>query len=254
MLAPDFWRFLQMKRSGSFATQVLLGEREATLAALPPSGGSGGGGSDRSSPDMRRSQSTPHLYGLDAGGAVHHRTLERHIRTLQRQVAAINDRVSVFEEVNARWGLRYTRRFALAGNLVVGGWIFLHRLLNFVRQRRALLLQAMMPKIQLRASPPASMGPLVSGAVRHGLKGGAWVFFVCALLLSRNRPWNRLAGATVATAYSAYLSLIGVAASWPWAVVFSVCGNVSFLVANFNAQSSPELPAYPEFVLPDEDA
>jgi hypothetical protein len=236
-----------MKRTGSFVTQV-LGEVDVRLAALPPQASA----PHVVSPDMRRTQSSPHLAGLDASAVVHHRTLERHIRALQRQVAAIHDRVSVFEATNARWGLRYTRRFALAGNLLVGGWIFSHRLLSFLRQRRAQLLQAMMPKIQLRASAPVSLGPLVSGAVRHSLRGGAWLFFACALLLSRNRSWNWLAGATVATAYAAYLSLIGVAASWPWAVVLSVCGNVSFLVANFNAQSSPELPAYPDLTMPDD--
>jgi hypothetical protein len=232
-----------MKRTSSFITDVLGDSKNVSFVdpAVPPSS------SSSVSELMRRSQSTPHLTGLEAGSAMHHRTLERQIRSLQRQVGIINDRVSVFEEINSRWGLRYTRRFALVGNLVVGGWLFLHRLVDFLRQRRAQLLQAMMPKIQLqlRASAPVHMGPLISGAIVYSLQGGAWVFFICAALLSRNRSWSKLAGATTATGYAAYLSFMGVAASWPWAVVLSVCGNVSYLVANFNSQA-PELSTYAE--------
>ncbi len=250
-----------MKRTASFVTDV-IGDRTVSFAS-------------DSQDAMRRSQSVPSFVGLDGQPVVsavaaaaaaaasssssssfaassHHshlhpalsgRGVERQLRALQRQLGLINDRVSAFEEINSRWGLRYTRRFALIGNLVVGGWIFLHRLLEFLRQRRAQLLQAMMPKIQLRPSAPVRMGPLVSGAVMHSLQGGAWLFFICAALLSRNRSWSKLAGATTATGYAAYLSVSGVAATWPWAVVLSVCGNVSYLVANFNSQA-PELSSY----------
>jgi hypothetical protein len=239
-----------MKRSASFVTDVLGDKDVRTVSFVDPQS------SSVSSLDvMRRSQSTPHLSGLEAGSAIHHRALERQIRSLQRQLSVINDRVSVFEEINSRWGLRYTRRFALVGNLVVGGWIFLFRLLDFLKQRRAQLLQAMMPKIQLqlRSSAPVKMGPLISGAILYSLNGGAWVFFVCAALLSRNRSWSKLAGATTATGYAAYLSMAGGAASWPWAVVLSVCGNVSYLVANFNSQA-PELSSYEAHNINDLDA
>ena len=224
-----------MRRAGSFVTSV-LGE-----GGLPvPS-------SERSS--LPRSASVPAFEGLTSSSGSFSsstRPLERQVRALQRQVGAITDRLWAFEEQNAQWGLRYTRRFALAGNLVVGGWIFLRRLLAFLRRRRAQLLQAMIPKIQLqlRASAPVSLGPLAWGACLHALKGGSWFFFFCAVLLTRNRAWNRLSGATLATAYAAYLSLSGVAANWPWAVVFSVCGNLSYLVANFNSQAQADLPSF----------
>lgn len=215
-----------MKRIASFNTSVLLDAHQA--ASLPPNVA-----------DAFVAASVP--------STQQQRTLEKHVRALQRQVAQIHARVAAFEEINARWGLRYTRRFALAGNLFVGGWIFLYRLLGFLRQRRAQLLQAMMPKISLRG-PVAGPAPatLVSSAITHSLRGGAWVFFVCALLLTRNRSWNRLAGATFATTYAAYLSLMGLTRKWPWTLFFSVAGNLSYLVATFNSHHSqaPTLPAY----------
>lgn len=96
---------------------------------------------------MRRSQSQPYGVGLGGEPVPGLRALERQVRKLQREVAVLNDRLALFEDVSARWGLRYTRRMALVGNAFLGLWIFVLRLLRFLQKRRALLLQAMMPKV-----------------------------------------------------------------------------------------------------------
>lgn len=71
----------------------------------------------------------------------------------------------------------------------------------------------------------------------------SWLFFFCALLLSRNRSWNRLAGTSLSLAYTVYLSFRGVSSRWPWPVLANVVGNVSYLVASLNAEQS-QLPTY----------
>ena len=207
----------------------------------------GGGGGTSSSSAMRRSQSTPHNMDSTAAAALH-RALERQLRLLQHELGAVQQRVAAFEDINARWGLRYTRRLAMGSSAFLGFWIFLARLLNFLRARRSQLLQAVMPKLQLRQRSPAPhLSPLALRAGRHALRR-SWLFFLCAVLLARKPSWNRLGGATLSLTYTAYLSFVGDARQWPWPLLFNVFGNVSYLVASMNAEPS-QLPNYLDYSL-----
>lgn len=217
----------------SFATEV-LGEKR-------PSGAN--------EMAMRRSQSTPHSMHMQESSILLQKSLERQIRSLQNEVAQINDRLSVFEETNARWGLRYTRRLAISGNVAMGCWMFILRLSNFLRRRRTRLLQAMMPKIQLRQASSAQLnvGTMMARGIVRALRR-AWFLWACALLLARSRDWSRVAGAAAAAGYLAYLSMAGLAPEWPWASLFAFLGNTAFLIASFNAQATNYLPSYLDFV------
>lgn len=104
---------------------------------------------------LRRTQSSPYdlaQQGGEGGAAALHRALERQIRLLQHEVGAIQQRVAVFEEINARWALRYTRRLAMGGSVGLGVWLFLARLFAFLQARRAQLLQAVIPKVSTSSS------------------------------------------------------------------------------------------------------
>lgn len=183
---------------------------------------------------MRRSQSQP--FDLHHGGesvpGPSVRAMERQMRKLQREVAMMNERLAIFEDVQARWGVRYTRRMAVVANAFMGTWVLAFRLLRFLQKRRAMLLQAMMPKLQLRAQAGVKaqqqLKAMLWGGVRHSLRH-SWVFFVAAVLLTRNRAWNRFAGALLGTFYAGYIAAAAdTGTRWPW-VTLAIAGNLAYL-------------------------
>lgn len=111
----------------------------------------------------------------------------------------------------------------------MGVWIFFYRLFRFVQRQRAVLLQAMMPKLARRQSPARLPNSMLYAALRESSQG-AWVFFLAVALLTRNRAWNRFSGATLGALYASYLSIVaGVSARWPWVTLLAIAGNLAYL-------------------------
>ena len=79
---------------------------------------------------------------------IYSRNLETQLRTLQREVASLKRKVTLFEEQTNRnfWGTRYSRRMAVTSNLLLGLWIFWGRFLKqFQKHNKSSLLGVISP-------------------------------------------------------------------------------------------------------------
>eukprot|EP01091_Cochliopodium_minus_P021173 TRINITY_DN9584_c0_g1_i1.p1 TRINITY_DN9584_c0_g1~~TRINITY_DN9584_c0_g1_i1.p1 ORF type:complete len:297 (-),score=54.26 TRINITY_DN9584_c0_g1_i1:139-1029(-) len=154
------------------------------------------------------------------------RNLERQVRRLQRDVNFLYNKLNTFEEVNARWGLRYTRRMAIMSNLVMGVWVFVWKSFSFLRNKRGEIVKAALniPTLNVatwvwRNVKNENARDLLYDAYMQGMKT-SFLFFLFSLLLTRKRSWNRIVATCGSLFYSVFLIVNPSTIGLPWTTNF----------------------------------